>query len=267
MWHTHILSSIELYNQDCLRICNHKFYHDDSLGDRTPGAKLDLSFQQTESLWRRHYGNEAYKVDGTLYRGEPSQEFFHYSTWKPVVEQEVENVGKLQHTGASSAGNQLTTLEWRSARRDVVSSTGEPLFIPANVVKTEPNGVDLNPHRPGYAFGFGSQGWGYYSLETKEWWEHIWMRLKTSEAMAQAELDTLQCKACSFWAFRGPPSSQLSELDAVQSRIADIRMQKREVKRIIEASRATTPLQAPDDQSRVFSYGDIMSAAACGGAL
>lgn len=67
MWHTHILSSIELYNQDCLRVCHHKFHHDDSLGDRTPGAQLDRSFQRTEQLWRKHFNNEAYKLEGTLY--------------------------------------------------------------------------------------------------------------------------------------------------------------------------------------------------------
>ena len=266
MWHTHILSSIEFYNQDCLRVCSHKFYHDDSLGDRTPGSKIDISFQQTESLWRQHYGNEVYKLEGTLYRGEPSREFYHYATWNPMVAQETAPVGILQYAGATSAGSQVTTLEWRSARRDVVTSTGEPLFIPANVSK-ESNGVDPNPQRPGYAFGFGSQGWGYYSLETKEGWEHVWMRLKANEAAAQTELDGLHCNAYRCWAFRGPPTNQLAELDAVQSRITEIRKQKAEVKHIIEASRATVPLPAADDHSRVFSYGDIMSAAACGGAL
>jgi hypothetical protein len=267
MWHTHILSSIELYNQDCLRVCNHKFYHDDSLGDGTPGSKLDLSFQQTERLWHQQYGNEVYKLEGTLYRGEPSQEFYHYASWNPMIVQEAVPVGIFQYAGASSAGSQVTTLEWRSARRDVVTSTGEPLFIPAIVVKTESNGVDPNPQRPGYAFGFGSQGWGYYSLETKEGWEQVWMRLKTNEAVAKSELDSLQCKACSCWAFRGPPTNQLAELDAMEAHIAEIRRQKAEVKRIIEASRAAAPLQAADGHPHVFSYADIMSAAACGGAL
>ena len=47
MWHTHILSSIVKYNQDCLAIMGSTLHHDDSTNDRSEGGVLDVSYSET----------------------------------------------------------------------------------------------------------------------------------------------------------------------------------------------------------------------------
>jgi len=80
-WHTHMLSSISLYNADCTRICNGMtLNHDDSLNDRSEGGILDRSFRATVELWKEMYNGEDYSVPGGMYRGEPPVEFYN-SAW------------------------------------------------------------------------------------------------------------------------------------------------------------------------------------------
>jgi hypothetical protein len=61
-------------NLDCIAIRGEKFHHDDSMDDRTPGALLDPSFQETCRLWEKLDG-ESYSVPGGMYRGTPPSEF------------------------------------------------------------------------------------------------------------------------------------------------------------------------------------------------
>jgi len=75
MWHTHMLTSIELYHADIMNATGKILEHDDSLNDRTEGGTLDNNFQATRKLWSDVYGVE-YKVAGGMYRGIPSVDFF-----------------------------------------------------------------------------------------------------------------------------------------------------------------------------------------------
>jgi len=75
MWHTHILSSISKYNDDCRTIIGCSMNHDDSLTDRVEGGTLDVSFRATKALWYEMYGEE-YTVEGGMYRGEPPVSFY-----------------------------------------------------------------------------------------------------------------------------------------------------------------------------------------------
>jgi hypothetical protein len=82
LWHTHILTSIQRYNEDCIAIRGEKFHHDDSFDDRTQGSDLDVAFHQTCELWKKNYGT-SYRVAGAMYRGEPPSAFFNPS-WTPL---------------------------------------------------------------------------------------------------------------------------------------------------------------------------------------
>jgi hypothetical protein len=81
MWHTHMLSSIAKYDDDCLAIRGCKLSHDDSLHDRSAGGKLELSLHATCRRWEETYG-EPYA--GGTYRGEPETAYYNYATWSPM---------------------------------------------------------------------------------------------------------------------------------------------------------------------------------------
>jgi hypothetical protein len=82
MWHTHILTSLTLYYQDCRTILGYPLHHDDSLNDRIEGGPLDVAFQATKASWLETY-KEPYFVSGGMYRGEPHKEFFQRH-WTPI---------------------------------------------------------------------------------------------------------------------------------------------------------------------------------------
>ncbi len=69
MWHTHQTSPLA-YNQDTSRYLGNPLNHDDTDANRTPGSKLDTSYNLTKDLWlqtfKQHHG-----MCGCMYRGEP----------------------------------------------------------------------------------------------------------------------------------------------------------------------------------------------------
>lgn len=75
IWHTHMLSSLRQYDEECISIMGCAFGHDDSLNDRSEGSSLEVAFRATSTLWEREYG-EKYHVEGGMYRGEPPSSFF-----------------------------------------------------------------------------------------------------------------------------------------------------------------------------------------------
>ena len=75
IWHTHMLSSLREYDEECISIMGCAFDHDDSLNDRSEGSSLEVAFRATSALWEREYG-EKYHVEGGMYRGEPPSSFF-----------------------------------------------------------------------------------------------------------------------------------------------------------------------------------------------
>ena len=77
MWHTHILTSIPAYGNDCRSIIGIVLNHDDNIGDRSDGSPLVDSWNKTCNLWYELYGTN-YRIMGQ-YRGEPPQSYYKYS--------------------------------------------------------------------------------------------------------------------------------------------------------------------------------------------
>ncbi len=152
MWHTHILSSIQGYHQDNIRINDGKtLEHDDSLTDRSEGSTLNTNFMATRKLWRTVYGLE-YKVPGGMYRGEPPKAFFEPSwpekmrldatlaEWTPDALDGLPFAHLIGKVGASSTPQSWISLD-------------EPnRFIDASD-KSTVKGVNSNPKKDGYIFG------------------------------------------------------------------------------------------------------------------
>ena len=76
MWHTHILTNLTLYYEDCKAIMGSTMNHDDSFNDRTADGPLDRAFNDTKALWKETYNGEEYFAAGGMYRGEPPQEYY-----------------------------------------------------------------------------------------------------------------------------------------------------------------------------------------------
>ena len=113
MWHTHILSSIDKYNADCISIMNSTLHHDDSLTDRTDGGVLDISFKETTNLWMKEYGTE-YMVAGGMYRGEPPPEYYttQWRSYDDCFLSIAMNVALIGKVGASSTTGITGPTQW-----------------------------------------------------------------------------------------------------------------------------------------------------------
>ncbi len=77
MWHTHILSGLTFYHNDCRMILGGStLNHDDGVGeDRSEGGTLDVAFKETKAVWKRSYG-EDYSIPGGMYKGVPPTHFY-----------------------------------------------------------------------------------------------------------------------------------------------------------------------------------------------
>ena len=161
MWHTHILSSIALYNKDCEAITGSPFHHDDSLTDRTEGSVLDTSFRDTTSLWLEEYGID-YFVSGGMYRGEPPPVYFS-KRWTAYDSTAVYTQAPRE-MGASSTSPASGPTKWASVTG--VASDGQLAFIPTNTHLRR----DLvsYPIRDNYVLGKRGGKVGYFHLETRE---------------------------------------------------------------------------------------------------
>ena len=166
MWHTHILSSIDNYNADCIHIVNSTLHHDDSLTDRSDGGVLDISFAETTSLWMKEYGTD-YIVTGGMYRGEPPSEYYttkwrSYDDCLPSITMNVALIGKV---GASSTGIAGPT-QW--AKLNGCASDGKPSFVitPDQQMRFQ---IRPLPRKLFYVLGRpDKKDTGYYHIETRE---------------------------------------------------------------------------------------------------
>ena len=200
MWHTHILINCRQYIEDCTCIRGGPFHHDDSLNDRTPGAKLDQAFVATSNLWKKTYGTEYYAVGG-MYRGEPPTAFYDAASWNltagidggdrmaiipsasapspPSTTRQGILVG-----GSSSAGSSSNVVD-ASPWANPISAD---LFIAA-ASKSKTKGVNSNPYRDEYVFGTGTSGLGYYSPQTLDAWKISRTRLVRKARLAKSDVD------------------------------------------------------------------------------
>ena len=73
-WHAH-LATPSLYAREMRAATGRVVGHDDSVNDRAPGAKLDVSFERTKALWAETYGG-GYAKDGAMWRGDPPDRYW-----------------------------------------------------------------------------------------------------------------------------------------------------------------------------------------------
>ena len=180
MWHTHILSSINAYNNDCLRLVNSTIHHDDSIDGHKDGGILDVSYSATERLWTSVYNTE-YNVQGGMYRGEPPPEFFKAMPTSPRP--------------------------W--VKLDETASDGRDAFIPTSAQKRK-DIKKLLP-RPHYVLGRCHDKTGYFHIETWEAHFILYHRIKDRLSTMQQEL----AGACGIWVGPKQRKARTEEVDHV----------------------------------------------------
>lgn len=178
MWHTHILTRLGYYYDDCRAIIGDTLHHDDSLNDRTEGGTLDMAFQATKALWKEQY-EEEYSIVGGMYRGEPPQEFYDV-TWgqgHQGVSFLVPAIGPFLHMiGIQGASSTNPTAMWTNP--EGLTSEGMLGFVnPAE--KSKIRGINGNPSKSdtGYIFGIGTKGLGYYHETTRDAYQILHLRI------------------------------------------------------------------------------------------
>ena len=167
IWHTHMLSSIEMYNKDCIRIMKSKMDHDDSPTDRDEGGVLDVSFETTKNLWIECYGTD-YVIAGGMYRGEPPPEYYtsQWRSFEDSLPSTITNIALIGKVGASSTG-ETTNVPTQWAPLYGTASDGSPAFI-KSAIQSKYSNRHLN-YKLGYVFGRYRYGCdtGYYHIETR----------------------------------------------------------------------------------------------------
>mmetsp|Transcript_25040 Transcript_25040/g.35041 ORF Transcript_25040/g.35041 Transcript_25040/m.35041 type:complete len:541 (+) Transcript_25040:188-1810(+) len=186
MWHTHMLSSLANYNADCRSIIGRTLHHDDSLNDRSEGSTLDISYRATEKLWYASYGT-MYAVPGGMYRGEPPEAFFD-TKWS------LKNVHLSSYDGRMMGASSTGSVE-PPVTGDWMSPKGYPGFIAASA-RSKKKGLNSNPQRDNYIFGSGSEGVGYYHMNTKESYTILLTRIGKKIRSKESELSCASC--CAF---------------------------------------------------------------------
>ena len=213
VWHTHILHSAAAYQEECQQIRGAFLHHDDSLNDRTPGAALDLAFQQTCALWLHTYG-ESYVVPGGMYRGEPPLVYYDHNVWKPTVHGDAtDQVATMIVAGASSTGKAEPTRPWKTLK--------EPgALLPPNPPSPE-SGVNSNKQMEGYVFGKEGDQVGYFSLDTKEAWVILETRLKKRAVYAKIKYHNYDCGNC-LCGSKTPSVQQVEEKEILENAWAEL---------------------------------------------
>jgi hypothetical protein len=210
IWHTHILSSIAGYNQDCKAIIGVPMNHDDGFVDRSEGGPLDKAFAATREAWKELYGEE-YRLEGAMYRGEPPKQFFNPAF---VLESKRMNAYFTLPSSHGHRFNQFIGVQGASSTNpatDVTSSSdkivdnatlvaewtnplgetrhGIPGFVRADVRSS-------NPKKPDYIFGRGSRGIGYYHVTTKQSYEILSKRITAQKQKVEARICQIDCCWC-----------------------------------------------------------------------
>jgi len=187
MWHTHILSSLSLYNHDCKALIGSTFHHDDSFNDRTAGGILDVSYRATKEIWRREYGID-YVVEGGMYRGEPPEAYFS-EKWTAT---EMHGIGNVLEMGASSTSPPNTGQSTRWATVFGLTSDGKPAFI---AVDTQYRSQLREKDRmDDYVLGKHGTSVGYFHLETRQ--AHYILCQRLSNRITRLENDVACTKCC-----------------------------------------------------------------------
>ena len=199
MWHTHILSSVNDYHKDCIRIINTTMYHDDSLDDREEGGVLDVSYTATQKLWKSVYQIE-YQVLGGMYRGEPPPEYYHAAgtfpttaTPSPIHHNLIGLVG-ASSTPAAKVFSLTPPKQWVKVTE--YASDGNPAFI--KTYEQSRNAIKALPHRDQYVLGRIAHKTGYFHIETVEAYMILYYRMMDRLSTMKADMMADMC-TCGLW--------------------------------------------------------------------
>ena len=274
LWHTHILSSVGLYNSDCEAIMGSRLHHDDSMEDRSEGGLLNTSFRSTVDLWRSAYGSD-YVVPGGMYRGDPPEEYFSPDWDAKKDKLVVEGVVVLPTTLGASSASPVT--EWATAGSQ--TSTGEEAFIGFSDqhvvyerIMLQPRfnyHMEVVPRRPNYVLGKSdNQKVGYHHLETRE--AHEILKRRVMSRVVEMEGDVAFEESCCI------PMTSPTATANLQRRLSTYRFVARIVRERQRAPRPHSPIESTKDQSEFCSkdgqwlYPDILweaAGGACGGTV
>ena len=206
MWHTHILSSVKNYNNDCIRLVNSTMYHDDSIDDREHGGMLDMSYAATEKLWKFVYNNE-YIVYGGLYCGDPPSAYFT-TTWScpetpafPIDDQLIGLVGTSSTT--SKIFSSTYPLKWVQLHE--TASDGRDAFI-----QTPRKGVKTLPRLEHYIIGSINSETGYFHIETEEAYRILCDLIRDYIDNLQHEM-TMDACTCGLFTSRNKKENQMEK--------------------------------------------------------
>ena len=83
VWHSHQLHPLT-YKRDTTAVLGKMFNHDDSVNDRAPNSKLNMSDDQTRKLWKDTFQGE-FPQAGCMFRGEPPFGELHLVTPDQVM--------------------------------------------------------------------------------------------------------------------------------------------------------------------------------------
>jgi Glycine-rich domain-containing protein-like len=188
MWHTHMLTSMECYNKDCIRIMNSMFLHDDSYTDRTEGGALDVAYVATKTLWKCTYGTD-YVVPGGMYRGEPPKEYFS-PKWNPSKKFSASSIsrqcmGKIKVSSISTGPSRWATLSG-------TASDGSPAFILTS--EQTRHGIKKLQCLDMYVLGRIGSKTGYYHIETRE--AHTILLIRVNAHISTLRTDIAMAKCC-----------------------------------------------------------------------
>ena len=196
MWHTHMLSSIEDYNNDCIRLVNSTMYHDDSIDDREDGGILDVSYAATEKLWVSVYNTE-YNVKGGMYRGEPPSEFFTQSWSRPIADMSALPINDklIDMVGTLSTTSKILSTPKQWVKLNETASDGRAAFIQTRFLyptclcaEKKRKEMMALPHLDYYVLGRRWCKTGYFHIETLESHYILYYRIKNRLTTMRSEM-------------------------------------------------------------------------------
>jgi len=140
-----------------------------------------------------------------------------------------------EHETAETTTDTENGAKWLSPRvEEVLTRKGKPAFIPLDWNPEHFKEVDEEVLKRDYVLGMGTAGMGYYSLETKEAYTIMDVRLEAKEKATQREEERLQC--CHCLCFRNKPThKELEEETKLEERIKGLKSKRDYLRSLLEA--------------------------------
>ena len=224
MWHTHMLSGLTFYHNDCrMLLGGSTLNHDDGVGeDRSQGGTLDVAFKKTKAIWKHSYG-EDYSIPGGMYKGEPPTHFYS-KEWSSGSFSSAE----LLYYAAAAAdvqpcmrfvGIEGATSTYQVDEAPLVDDTPRATLVEdapiqgwTLITETAPDGLPAfqmaadkystdcgeiaNPFKNKYVFGMKGDSIGYFHITTKEAYEILAERVKIMTKKLESHIAMVESCKC-----------------------------------------------------------------------